>query len=68
MIKQELIDADVPYLVDPADLRALGIDPRLHLCVRRPWFGYLLDRRKDSELIKRLETPDNRDRRARGPY
>jgi hypothetical protein len=69
MTRQELIDVGAPYLVNPADLTALGIDPELYRKSGRGaiedengklqpswWAGYMLDRKQDAALIARLET------------
>jgi hypothetical protein len=60
MSAQELVDNDVPYLVNPDDLKALGIDPALY---RMSWSGegwagagWALDRKKDTALIERLRS------------
>ena len=68
MSHQELADLGVPYIVNPDDLEALGIDPEPYLKSGSNsgshWAGYMLDRKKDAALIERLEfsertTPNN---------
>jgi hypothetical protein len=54
---EELAALGAPYLVDPDNLRALGVDPRLHL--KRFGDGgmaWMLDRKKDAALIERLRS------------
>jgi hypothetical protein len=57
--KQRIPD-DMPYLVSPDDLRALGIDPDLYFKSgsnkRNSWAGWMLDRKKDAALIARLQS------------
>jgi hypothetical protein len=60
-MKPKLINPyEVPYLVDPAELKALGIDPDLYFKhgTREggSWAGWMLDRKKDSALIERLKS------------
>jgi hypothetical protein len=47
---------DFPYLADPADLRALGLDPDVYLKSLGSGAGWLLDRKKDAALIGRLQS------------
>jgi hypothetical protein len=57
---KELTDNGVPYFVNPADLRALQIDPDLYVKAgsngRSSWAGWALDRKKDAALIERLRS------------
>jgi hypothetical protein len=60
-MKPKLINPyEVPYLVDPAELKALGVDPDLYLksgsTKGGSWAGWMLDRKKDSALIERLQS------------
>jgi hypothetical protein len=51
---------DTPYLVDPNELEALGVDPEPYFksghSSRGGWAGYMLDRKKDAALIERLQS------------
>jgi hypothetical protein len=52
---------NAPYLVDPDQLRALGIDPDPYLKSGShkggpDWAGWMLDRKRDAALIARLES------------
>jgi hypothetical protein len=65
MTAHELREAGVPYLVDPADLRMLGLDPNQYVrTIKQPGGGYLsgcmLDRTSDREIIYRLSTRHGR--------
>jgi hypothetical protein len=48
-----------PYLVNPAELEALGIDPDHYFKSGETkdggWYGWMLDRTKDAALIARLQ-------------
>jgi hypothetical protein len=52
--------SDLPYLVDPRDLQALGIDPDVYFKFgsnkHNSWAGWILDREKDAALIERLQS------------
>jgi hypothetical protein len=60
MSPAELREAGVPYLVDPAELKMLGLDPAQYLRTIETGdgalAGYMLDRTKDADLISRLST------------
>jgi hypothetical protein len=51
--------SDLPYLVHPRALR-LGIDPDLYFKCgsnkHNSWAGWMLDRKKDSALMERLQS------------
>jgi hypothetical protein len=53
------MNTKLPYIVDPDELDALGIDPDLYFKSgsnkRGTWVGWILDRTKDAALIIRLQ-------------
>lgn len=57
--KRRFAESDLPYLVRPDDLRALGINPDPYLrcgdSQQGGWSAYMLDREKDAALIQRLQ-------------
>lgn len=56
MSAAEMREAGVPYLVDPAELKMLGLDPAQYLRTMGNGAGYMLDRIEDADLIHRLST------------
>ena len=60
MSTAEMREAGVPYLVDPNDLRILGLDPEQYSRTMETADSalsvYMLDRVKDADLISRLST------------
>lgn len=65
MSAKELADIGVPYLVDPDELKALGVDSDLYFKSGShkggwPWAGWMLDRKKDAALIERLQSMKER--------
>jgi hypothetical protein len=60
MSMKELADVGAPYLVSPKELEALGVEPDLYFKSGSTkgcgWAGWMLDRKKDSELIERLQS------------
>jgi hypothetical protein len=60
MKQQRGVMTGLPYLVDPGDLRTLGVDPDLYFkcgsSKHNSWAGWMLDREKDAALIERVQS------------
>jgi hypothetical protein len=54
--EDEMREADVPFLVDPEILAAFGLDPDGFMETRGNMTGWMLDRGKHQDIIRRVQS------------